>query len=164
MPPLLKPLHSQMNNTASVCFQHASNALRHPRNACASRIETTLHEKICPLFQLQRRLHYCVIRPPHLAVPHHPLPDVALEKKDDSRIIAVPVCGMILSRAVVRLTSFPYRSAPVAKKEASIARGPSLSRVHRSPKRGAEARRCLRLRTTAPPPAPDEPTGPSHGL
>ena len=84
-------------------------------------------------FPIAAQPHCCAIQPTHLAEPHHPPPDDALEKKDDNRVSAVLVCGMILSRAVVRLASFLHRSAPAARRLPS----PSFSRVPRSPKRGS---------------------------
>ena len=131
------------------------------RCACITNQNNVPREELSS-FPIAAQPHCCAIRPTHLAAPHHSLPDDALEKRDDNCIIAVLVFGMILSRAVMRLASFRYRSAPAAKRLPSP-EGPLCRGSAGPPNGGAEARHCLRVRTTAPPPAPDEPTGPSHG-
>ena len=86
------------------------------RCACITNQNNVPREELSS-FPIAAQPHCCAIRPTHLAAPHHSLPDDALEKRDDSRTIAELMCGTILSRAVTRLTSFPYRSVPTAKKE-----------------------------------------------
>ena len=157
-PPLLRTLHPQMNNTTGVCFKHASNASRHPRCARASRIETTLHEKKCPLFQLQRDC----IAVQYGRTSRGATSSSARRRSREKRRQSHQRCARVRYDPLTSSGASGLLPASIGprRKEAPLAlffEGPPVAQTGE-----AEVRHCLHLRTTAPPPAPDEPTGPSH--